>query len=143
MQIRSQKPKREQHTLAIRKRTAAVSIDLRIMILRCERVILDTALAERYNVSVKRLNEQAKRNRKRFPADFMFQVTPRENKSRWTAVSAICLHRSNQRLSSLPYFIRLRYRLPSTCRTMASMSSGSRRNATISPATAFGSRSTR
>ena len=66
--------------MAIRKRTAAVSIDLRIMILRRERVILDTALAELYNVSVKRLNEQAKRNRKRFPADFMFQLTPRENK---------------------------------------------------------------
>ena len=51
------------------------------MILRHERVILDTALAELYNVSVKRLNEQTKRNRKRFPADFMFQLTPRENKS--------------------------------------------------------------
>jgi hypothetical protein len=81
MQIRSHKPKRKQHTLAIRNRTAAVSIDLRIMILRHERVILDTALAELYNVSVKRLNEQTKRNRKRFPADFMFQLTPRENKS--------------------------------------------------------------
>jgi cell division septum initiation protein DivIVA len=81
MQIRLPKPKREQYTLAIRKRTVAVSIDLRIMILRHKRVILDTALAELYNVSVKRLNEQAKRNRKRFPADFMFQLTPRENKS--------------------------------------------------------------
>src|SRR4029077_9939603 len=60
MQIRLPKPKQEQHTLAIRKKTAAVSIDLRIMILRRERVILDTALAELYNVSVKRLNEQAK-----------------------------------------------------------------------------------
>jgi hypothetical protein len=50
------------------------------MILRHERIILDTALAELYNVSMKRLNEQAKRNRKGFPADFMFQLTPRENK---------------------------------------------------------------
>jgi ORF6N domain len=53
------------------------------MILRHERVILESALAELYDVSVKRLNEQAKRNRKRFPADFMFQLTPRENKSFW------------------------------------------------------------
>ena len=101
MQIRSQKPKREQHTLAIRKRTAAVSIDLRIMILRHERVILDTALAELYNVSVKRLNEQAKRNRKRFPADFMFQLTPRENKSLRSQFATSKIGRGGRR--SLPY----------------------------------------
>jgi hypothetical protein len=101
MQIRSQKPKREHHTLAIRKRTAAVSIDLRIMILRHERVILDTALAELYNVSVKRLNEQAKRNRKRFPADFMFQLTPRENKSLRSQFATSKMGRGGRR--SLPY----------------------------------------
>jgi hypothetical protein len=101
MQIRLPKPKREQHTLAIRKRTAAVSIDLRIMILRRERVILDTALAELYNVSVKRLNEQAKRNRKRFPADFMFQLTPRENKSLRSQFATSNIGRGGRR--SLPY----------------------------------------
>jgi hypothetical protein len=41
------------------------------------------------------------------------------------------------------YFMRFRYKLPSTCRTMASMSSGACKNAAISSATAFGSRSTR
>jgi len=46
------------------------------MILRHERVILDTALAELYNVSVKRLNEQAKRNRKRFPRISCFSSLP-------------------------------------------------------------------
>jgi hypothetical protein len=101
MQIRLPKPKREQHTLAIRKRTAAVSFDLRIMILRRERVILDTALAELYNVSVKRLNEQAKRNRKRFPADFMFQLTPRENKSLRSQFATSKIGRGGRR--SLPY----------------------------------------
>jgi len=101
MQIRLPKPKREQHTLAIQKRTAAVSIDLRIMILRRERVILDTALAELYNVSVKRLNEQAKRNRKRFPADFMFQLTPRENKSLRSQFATSKIGRGGRR--SLPY----------------------------------------
>jgi hypothetical protein len=78
MQARSPKPKRALRTIAIRKKTAAVSIDLRILILRHQKVILDTALAELYNVPVKRLNEQAKRNRKRFPADFMFQLTAHE-----------------------------------------------------------------
>ncbi len=57
-----------------------VPIESRITILRHQKVILDTALAEIYGVPVKRLNEQTKRNRKRFPADFMFQLTPRENK---------------------------------------------------------------
>jgi hypothetical protein len=101
MQIRSPKPKREQHTFAIRKRSAAVSIDLRIVILRHERVILDTALAELYNVPVKRLNEQAKRNRRRFPADFMFQLTPRENKCLRSQFATSNIGRGGRR--SLPY----------------------------------------
>jgi len=71
------------------------------MILRHERVILDTALAELYNVSVKRLNEQAKRNRKRFPADFMFQLTPRENKSLRSQFATSKIGRGGRR--SLPY----------------------------------------
>ncbi len=58
-----------------------VPIESRITILRHQKVILDVALAELYNVPVKRLNEQIKRNRRRFPGDFMFQLTPRENKS--------------------------------------------------------------
>ena len=41
-------------------------------------MILDTDLAELYGVPVKRLNEQVKRNRERFPADFMFQLTAKE-----------------------------------------------------------------
>ncbi|MGA7137710.1 MAG: ORF6N domain-containing protein, partial [Terriglobales bacterium] len=57
-----------------------VPIESRIAILRQQKIILDTALAELYGVPVKRLNEQTKRNRKRFPADFMFRLTPRENK---------------------------------------------------------------
>ena len=101
MQIRSPKSKREQHTFAIRKKTAVFSIDLRIVILRHKRVILDTALAELYNVPVKRLNEQAKRNRKKFPADFMFQLTPRENRSLRSQFATSNLGRGGRR--SLPY----------------------------------------
>ena len=41
-------------------------------------VMLDSDLAEIYGVPVKRLNEQVKRNRKRFPADFMFQLNKKE-----------------------------------------------------------------
>jgi hypothetical protein len=51
------------------------------VILRRQRVILDTTLAELYSVSVKRLNQQVNRNRERFPVDFMFQLTKEEYKS--------------------------------------------------------------
>ena len=40
--------------------------------------MLDEDLAEMYGVETKRLNEQVKRNRKRFPKDFMFILTRKE-----------------------------------------------------------------
>jgi len=43
-----------------------------------QRIILDADLARLYGVSTKRLNEQVKRNRKRFPAHFMFSLTAAE-----------------------------------------------------------------
>ena len=48
------------------------------MLLRGHKVLLDVDLAALYGVTTKRLNEQVKRNRSRFPADFMFQLTPQE-----------------------------------------------------------------
>jgi DNA-binding PadR family transcriptional regulator len=50
------------------------SIDRRIYIIRGQKVMLDADLAQLYNVPTSRLNEQVKRNRGRFPADFMFQL---------------------------------------------------------------------
>lgn len=58
-----------------RRVVPVVNVESRILILRQQRVILDKELAQLYGVSVKRLNEQLKRNRERFPADFMFRVT--------------------------------------------------------------------
>lgn len=49
-----------------------------IITLRGSRVILDIDLANLYGVSPKRLNEQVKRNRGRFPDDFMFQLENQE-----------------------------------------------------------------
>ena len=46
--------------------------------IRGEKVLLDADLAELYGVSTGRFNEQVKRNRARFPADFMFQLTDQE-----------------------------------------------------------------
>jgi hypothetical protein len=59
----------------------ATSVESRILVLRHQKVILDTDLAELYGVPVKRLNEQVKRNRERFPSDFMFQMTAEEQES--------------------------------------------------------------
>src|SRR5262249_48982538 len=50
----------------------------RILFIRGEKVILDSDLAELYGVTTKRLNEQVRRNRDRFPTDFMFQLTEEE-----------------------------------------------------------------
>ena len=49
-----------------------------ILIIRSQKVMLDADLAELYGATTKRLNEQVKRNRARFPADFMFQLTEEE-----------------------------------------------------------------
>jgi phage regulator Rha-like protein len=53
-------------------------IERQILLIRGERVMLDTDLAELYGVTTKRLNEQVRRNLGRFPSDFMFQLTPEE-----------------------------------------------------------------
>jgi phage regulator Rha-like protein len=49
-----------------------------IHLIRGQRVMLDSDLAMIYGVTTKRLNEQLKRNRGRFPADFAFQLTVQE-----------------------------------------------------------------
>ena len=53
-------------------------ITYRIMLLRGQKVLLDTDLAALYDIPTKRFNEQVKRNLERFPADFMFQLTEDE-----------------------------------------------------------------
>jgi hypothetical protein len=50
------------------------SIQNRIYEIRGERVMLDFDLAELYDVATKALNQSVKRNIKRFPIDFMFQL---------------------------------------------------------------------
>jgi ORF6N domain-containing protein len=58
----------------------AKRVGSKILILRNQKVILDTDLAELYGVPVKRLNEQLKRNPQRFPGDFLFTLTREEYK---------------------------------------------------------------
>jgi phage regulator Rha-like protein len=63
------------------KASLAVSVESRILVLREQKVILDSDLAELYGVPVKRLNEQVKRNQERFPSDFMFRLSPEESEA--------------------------------------------------------------
>jgi ORF6N domain len=56
-------------------------IERRIYLIRGNKVMLDADLAELYQVPTFRLNEAVKRNRDRFPEDFMFQLTKQEAKS--------------------------------------------------------------
>lgn len=53
-------------------------IEGKIFFIRGHKVMLDRDLADLYGVETKRLNEQVKRNLKRFPADFMFPLTKEE-----------------------------------------------------------------
>ncbi|MBI4228904.1 MAG: ORF6N domain-containing protein [Deltaproteobacteria bacterium] len=70
------------------------------MLVRSEKVIIDADLAEFYGVPTKRLNEQVKRNKNRFPEDFMFQLSPEEK----SEVVANCDHLSKLKFSKvLPY----------------------------------------
>ena len=49
-----------------------------IVVLRGQRVLLDEELATLYGVTTRRLNEQVRRNRSRFPADFLIELTQAE-----------------------------------------------------------------
>src|SRR5438132_12468945 len=52
-----------------------------VFFVRGEKVMLDSDLATLYGVEARALNQAVARNRKRFPADFMFQLTPTEYES--------------------------------------------------------------
>jgi len=53
----------------------------KIYFIRGEKVILDFDLASLYNIEAKRLKEAVRRNRKRFPVDFMFELTKNEHEN--------------------------------------------------------------
>lgn len=72
----------------------------KILVLRDKKIMIDKDIAELYGVTTKRLNEQVKRNKKRFPADFMFQLTQEEKDE----VVANCDHLKNLKYSpNLPF----------------------------------------
>jgi hypothetical protein len=54
------------------------NVESAIYLIRGQRVMLDSDLAVIYRVTTKQLNQQLKRNRRRFPKDFAFQLTAEE-----------------------------------------------------------------
>lgn len=68
--------------MTTRKNTTLVPVERithSILILRGQRVLLDSELAALYGVTTARLNQQVRRNLERFPADFMFQLSADEH----------------------------------------------------------------
>ena len=75
-------------------------IQKRIYIIRGKRIMLDSDLAELYDVEVRKLSQAVKRNIKRFPADFLFRLT----KPEFTELIKNCDHHQNLKYrSTLPY----------------------------------------
>jgi ORF6N domain len=82
-------------------------IEQRILLIRGEKVIIDADLAGFYGVPTKRLNEQVKRNKERFPKDFMFHIYKEE----WEAFQPLrsqnaTLKRGLHQIPGTPYIIR-------------------------------------
>ncbi len=79
------------------------TIERRIFLIRGQKVMLDRDLAELYGVPTRRLNEQVKRNRKRFPADFMFQLALEEAKAVPSLKSQNAILKRGQHIKYAPY----------------------------------------
>jgi ribosomal protein L23 len=72
----------------------------KIIMIRNQKVMIDRDLAELYGVTTKQLNQQVKRNNKRFPEDFMFQLSEEEKNE----VVTNCDHLKNLKFSpNLPF----------------------------------------
>jgi hypothetical protein len=72
----------------------------KILLIREHKVMLDSDLADLFDIPTKRLNEQVRRNKQRFPSHFMFQLTEEEK----IKVVANCDHLQKLKFSPfLPY----------------------------------------
>jgi hypothetical protein len=77
-------------------------IERSILLIRGHRVMLDSDLAQLYGVPVKRLNEQVRRNLRRFPADFMIRHTGQEYEALRSQIATLKPARGTHR-KYLPY----------------------------------------
>jgi hypothetical protein len=70
-----------------------------VSMVRGEKVLLDSDLADLYGVTTKALNQAVKRNLERFPADFMFQLSSDE----WANMRSQTVTASRRNVTALPY----------------------------------------
>jgi hypothetical protein len=91
---------RKKQSAAVQLPVPVELIERKIYMIRGQKVMLDRDLAGLYDVATFRLNEAVKRNRSRFPEDFMFQLTAAERES-LTSHFAISNGRGGRRTS--PY----------------------------------------
>jgi phage regulator Rha-like protein len=78
-------------------------IDGMIRTIRGTRVMLDRDLAKIYGVPTKAFNQAVKRNRQRFPEDFMFRLTLEEAKALQVSWSQVVTLKRGQNIKYLPY----------------------------------------
>ena len=79
---------------------SSLVIARRILVIRGHKALIDADLAAPYGVSTKRLNQQVSRNKKRFPRDFVFQLTRAEREE----VVANCDHLKRLKFApTMPY----------------------------------------
>ena len=78
--------------------TQVEGVDSKIHLIRGQRVMLDSDLAGIYGVQLKRLNEQVRRNRDRFPVDFCFQLKRDEFKNLKSQIATSSLHGGKRKL---------------------------------------------
>jgi len=78
-------------------------IDGMIRTIRGVRVLLDRDLAKIYGVPTKAFNQAVKRNRQRFPEDFMFRLTLEEAKALQASRSQFVTLKRGQNVKYLPY----------------------------------------
>jgi hypothetical protein len=73
-------------------------IDSMILTIRSQRVMLDSDLAKVFGVQLKRLTEQVRRNRERFPVEFAFQLTRQEFTNLKSQFATSSLHGGKRKL---------------------------------------------
>lgn len=76
----------------------SVEISQRILVIRAQRVLLDSDLAGLYGVSTKALNQAVSRNRERFPKDFVFTINDLEKSKVVTNCDHLARLKFSQRL---------------------------------------------
>ena len=81
----------------------AVSIDGVIHTIRGERVILDADLAQIYGVKTKVFNQAVRRNREKFPPDFLLELTPAEAEALRRSRSQIVTLKRGQNIKFSPF----------------------------------------